>query len=433
MSKRITGKQSSCQAIKQGCGQPGRSEIETELNSLLSKIAEYERILSDEKYIKEIVKEECLKMRDKYGDERRTEIAPVSGEMDIEDLIPQEECVLTLTRVGYIKRQAADAYRAQRRGGRGIMGMTTRDEDVTETMFLCDSHDHVMFFTTAGRVYRMKCYEVPEGSRTSKGMNIVNLLPLEPGEKVTAMIRMGEITEDRYLCMITRKGIIKRTRLDAYQHVRKRGLIAIDLDEGDELAWVRDTDGYQTLLVATRQGMAIRFNEQDARVIGRTARGVKALTLKKEDEVVGMAVCREGGLVLTVTETGYGRLSEPSDYRIQSRGGKGLINYHTAQFGEVASFQVIDQSDDIILISSDGIIIRMHADSIRLCHRPAKGVRVMRMKEDVKIVSMAVSPRGEEEDGEEIAVPEETEGAEEGLELDTQEPADGETAVEAEE
>ena len=341
-----------------------RQKIEDELNALHTRIAELEGILADEGKIKAIVKDECLKMRDKYGDERRTAISAVSGEVDIEDLIPVEECVLTMTNLGYIKRQAADSYKTQRRGGRGIMGMATRDEDVTETMFLCSSHDYVMFFTSAGRVYRLKCYEVPEGSRTSKGMNIVNLLPLAPEEKVTAMIRVSEFEGDHYLCMVTRKGIIKRTRLDAYSHARKNGLIAIDLDEGDELAWVRLTDGYQRLIVATRLGMAISFDENDARVVGRTARGVKALTLGDGDEVVGMSVCREGGLLLTVTETGYGRLSELSDYRIQSRGGKGLTNYHTETFGNVAGIKVVDLDDDVILIASDGIIIRMQRNPI---------------------------------------------------------------------
>ena len=388
-----------------------RQKIEDELTALHARIAELQAVLADENKIKAIVKEECLKMRDKYGDERRTDISAVSGEVDIEDLIPVEECVLTLTRFGYIKRQAADVYKTQRRGGRGIMGMATRDEDVTETMFLCSSHDYVMFFTSSGRVYRLKCYEVPEGSRTSKGMNIVNLLPLAPEEKVTAMIRVSEFEDDRYLCMVTRAGIIKRTRLNAYSNARKNGLIAIDLDEGDELAWVRLTDGYQKLLVATRKGMAICFDENDARVVGRTARGVKALTLAEGDEVAGMSVCREGGLLLTVTETGYGRLSELSDYRIQSRGGKGLTNYHTEEFGNVAGIKVVDMDDDIILISSDGIIIRMRAAEVRLCRRPSKGVRVMRMEEGCRIVSVARAAHEEEIDGEEEG-PQADEGAE---------------------
>ena len=388
-----------------------RQKIEDELAALQARIAELQAILADENKIKAIVKEECLKMRDKYGDERRTDISAVSGEVDIEDLIPVEECVLTLTRFGYIKRQAADVYKTQRRGGRGIMGMATRDEDVTETMFLCSSHDYVMFFTSSGRVYRLKCYQVPEGSRTSKGMNIVNLLPLAPEEKVTAMIRVSEFEDDRYLCMVTRAGIIKRTRLNAYSNARKNGLIAIDLDEGDELAWVRLTDGYQKLLVATRKGMAICFDENDARVVGRTARGVKALTLAEGDEVAGMSVCREGGLLLTVTETGYGRLSELSDYRIQSRGGKGLTNYHTEEFGNVAGIKVVDMDEDIILISSDGIIIRMRAAEVRLCRRPSKGVRVMRMEEGCRIVSVARAAHEEEIDGE-VEGPQADEGAE---------------------
>ncbi len=378
-----------------------RQKIEDELLALQAKIAELEAILADESKVRAIVKDECLKMRDKYGDERRTDISAVSGEVDIEDLIPVEECVLTLTRFGYIKRQAADVYKTQRRGGRGIMGMATRDEDVTETMFLCSSHDYVMFFTSAGRVYRLKCYEVPEGSRTSKGMNIVNLLPLTGDEKVTAMIRVSEFEGDMYLCMVTRKGIIKRTRLDAYSNARKNGLIAIDLDEGDELAWVRMTDGYQKLIVATRLGMAICFDENDARVVGRAARGVKALTLGENDEVVGMSVCRENGLLLTVTETGYGRLSELTDYRIQSRGGKGLTNYHTEEYGKVAGIKVVDLEDDIILISSDGIIIRMQAAEIRLCRRPSKGVRVMRVENDARIVALARAPHEEEAQTEE--------------------------------
>lgn len=381
-----------------------RQKIEDELSELNKRIAELEDILADENKIKAIVKQECLKMRDKYGDERKTEISAVSGEVDIEDLIPVEETVLTLTHFGYIKRQPVDVYKSQRRGGRGIIGMSTRDDDFAETMFICSSHDFVMFFTSTGRVYRLKCYEVPEGGRTAKGMNVVNLLPLASEEKVTAMIRVSEFEDDKYLCMVTRKGIIKRTRLDDYSNARKSGLIAIDLDEGDELAWVRMTDGYQSLIVGTRKGMAIRFDENDARVIGRTARGVKALSLDEDDEVIGMSVCRSGGYLLTVTETGYGRLSELSDYRTQSRGGKGLINYHTEQFGNVAAIKVVDANDDIILITSEGIIIRIPASDIRLCRRPSKGVRVMRVEEGSRIVSLARAPQEEEEENKSPAI-----------------------------
>lgn len=397
----------------------GRQEIEDELLSLHARIAELEGILADERKVHAIVKEECLRMRDKYGDERRTSISPVSGEVDVEDLIPEEESVLTMTRFGYIKRQAADVFSAQNRGGKGIKGMSTRDEDMTERMFVCSSHDSVMFFTTLGRVYRIKCYEVPEGSRTAKGMNVVNLLPLSPDEKVTAMICVGEFERDRYLSMITKNGILKRTRLDAYQNVRKNGLIAIDLDEGDELIRVLDTDGYQQLLVATKRGKAIRFDENDARVIGRTARGVKALKLDEGDSVVGMVVCDETAKLLTVTETGYGRLSELSDYRVQSRGGKGLINYHTEKFGEVAGIAMVkEDEEDLLLISSDGIMIRLHADSVRLCRRPSKGVRLMRVQEDVRVVSLVQTARSETE---EVALPEAPEADAEEDATDTEE------------
>ena len=397
-----------------------RQKIEDELGNLLLKIAEYESILADHGKVLAIVKEECLKMRDKYGDERRTSISMVSGEVDIEDLIPEEDSVITMTRMGYMKRQAADVYKAQRRGGRGIRGMTTREEDVADQMLICSTHDYVMCFTNAGRVYRLKGYEIPEGSRTSKGMNVVNLLPLQPEEKVTMMIGVPAdmSSEGRYLCMVTKYGIIKRTRLDAYQNSRKNGLIAIDLDEGDSLVQVLETDGYQSLLVATREGMAIRFDENDARVIGRTARGVRALNLADGDEVVGMVTCSPDKLLLTVAETGYGRLSSFDDYRVQSRGGKGLKNYHVANYGKIAGIMVVDTEEDLILISSDGILIRMMISEIRQCRRPSKGVRIMRVAEGAKIVSMVNAPHDENA---ETVKPTETEGADEGAEEGTAE------------
>ncbi len=386
-----------------------RQKIEDELGALQMKIAEYEGILADEQKVRAIVKEECLKMRDKYGDERRTEISVVTGEVDIEDLIPEEESVLTLTDAGYIKRQPADVYAAQRRGGKGIKGLSTREEDVIRTMFICSSHDSIMFFTNLGRVYVLKCYEIPEGSRTAKGLNIVNLLPLQPGEKVSAMIRTQEQTEGQFLCMLTRQGVIKRTRLDAYGHVRKSGLIAIDLDEGDELVGVLTTDGYQHLLVATRNGMAIRFDENDVRAVGRTARGVKALNLAADDLVVGMETVDESKLLLTVSETGYGRLSSFAEYRVQSRGGKGLTNYHTEKYGNVVGILSVDTDEDLILMSSGGVMIRMLIGEIRQCSRISKGVRVMRMEEGVRVVSIAKTAH---EEGEETAHPEEDEGEE---------------------
>lgn len=373
-----------------------RSKIEDELKSLAEKIAYFKDILADNNKLLGIVKNEALAIKEKYSDERRTEILAVSGEVDIEDLIPNEECVLTLTSFGYIKRQKIDTYHTQKRGGRGVMGMTRRDEDVASEMFVINSHDYVMFFTNLGRVYRLKCYEIPEGSRTSKGMNIANLLPISSDEKVTSMIRVPEFDDEKYLVMVTRKGIIKRTLLNAYKTARKGGVIALDLLDGDELAWVKMTDGHNELLVATKKGMAIRFNETDVRPMGRTARGVKAITLKANDQVIGMSLIRENALVLTVSETGYGRLSKPDDYRLQSRGGKGVLNYHVDKYGDIAAIKSVNLDDDIIIISSDGIIIRIQANTIRECARPSKGVRVMRVTGESKVVTIARAPHEEE-------------------------------------
>ncbi len=378
-----------------------RAKIEEEIEALNIKIKEYTEILASETKKLEIVKEELVAIRNKYADPRRTEICAVSGEVDIEDLIPQEECVLTLTQFGYVKRLSVDTYKIQRRGGRGVSGMSRREEDVASEMFIINSHDYVLFFTDKGRVYRLKCYEVPEGSRQSKGINIANLLPIDTDEKVTSMIRVPEFDEDKYLIMVTRHGIIKRIALNAYNTARKGGLIALELNEGDELAWVRMTDGNQQVIVATKKGVAIRFKETDVRPMGRLARGVKALTLKEGDCVVGMSVVREGGLVLTVSETGYGRLSSPDDYRVQSRGGKGLTNYHVDKYGDVAAIKVVDLDDDIIIISQDGIIIRIAAESIRICSRPSKGVTVMKVSGEDKVVTVARAPHEEEDENEE--------------------------------
>lgn len=372
-------------------------KIMDELDQLHAKISDYLDILQSEARVLAIIKDEAQAMKRKYADERRTEIATVSGEVDIEDLIPNDECVMTLTRAGYIKRQKTDTYRLQKRGGRGVSGMSRREEDVASEMFVSRNHDQVMFFTNFGRVYRLKCYEVPEGARTSKGINIANLLPLSPDEKVTSMVQVPQWEEESYLVLITRNGIIKRTELSAYRNVRKSGLIAIDLDEGDLLSWAGITGGQDELLVATHDGMAIRFKETDVRAMGRSARGVKAITVREGDCVVGTSILREDGLVLTVSETGYGRLSPISDYRLQNRGGKGLTNYHTESYGKVAAIQIVDRTDDIILISSDGVIIRIQADSIRECARPSKGVRVMRIQGDSnKVVTLSRAPHEEE-------------------------------------
>ena len=374
-----------------------RNKIEDEIAALKAKIEEYNAILADEGRQREIIKEELIVIRNKFADPRRTEICSVSGEVDIEDLIPNEECVLTLTQFGYVKRLAVDTYKIQNRGGRGVSGMSRREEDVACEMFVINSHDYVLFFTDKGRVYRLKCYEVPEGSRQSKGMNIANLLPIASDEKVTSMIRVPEFDEDKYLVMVTRQGIIKRISLNAYNTARKGGLIALELNEGDELAWVRLTDGNQQVVVATKNGLAIRFEETDVRPMGRQARGVKALTLREGDCVVGMCVVNNDDLILTASETGFGRISNVSDYRLQSRGGKGIINYHTKKYGSVAAVSAVKLSDDIIIISQEGVIIRIAADTIRICSRPSKGVTLMRIGENDKVVTVARAPHEESE------------------------------------
>lgn len=369
-----------------------RTKIEDEIAALKAKIDEYIAILADEGRQREIIREELIVIRNKFADPRRTEICAVNGEVDIEDLIPNQECVLTLTQFGYVKRLAVDTYKIQNRGGRGVSGMSRREEDVATEMFVINSHDYVLFFTDKGRVYRLKCYEVPEGSRQSKGMNIANLLPIASDEKVTSMIRVPEFDEDKYLVMVTRQGIVKRISLNAYNTARKGGLIALELNEGDELAWVRLTDGNQQVVVATKNGLAIRFEETDVRPMGRQARGVKAISLREGDCVVGMCVVANDDLILTASETGFGRISNVSDYRLQSRGGKGITNYHTEKYGNVAAVSVVELTDDIIIISQEGVIIRIAADTVRICNRPSKGVTLMRIGENDKVVTVARAP-----------------------------------------
>ena len=389
-----------------------RTKLEEELAALRLKIADFLDIIASEARRYGIIKDEAMEMKKRFGDERRTEIAAISGEMDVEDLIPEEDCVLTLTNFGYVKRQTLDTYRTQRRGGRGISGMSRREEDVASELFIANSHDFVLFFSDRGRVYRLKCYEIPEGSRTSRGMNITNLLPLEPEERITSMLRVTKSEEeDHFLTMVTKNAVIKRVALSAFRNVRKNGLIALDLAEDDELSWVRLTSGSDDLLVATRFGKVIRFHEADVREMGRQARGVRAIRLAEGDVVVGMSVLRENGLVLTVSETGYGRLSNSEDYRLQHRGGMGILNYHVEKYGNVAAIKVVDLDDDIILIADDGVIIRIEAGSIRICARPSKGVRVMKVNEGSKVITMARAPHDDEE---EISAVEDDGTAEEG-------------------
>ena len=364
------------------------------------KIARFLEILSSRENVLALVKEEALVIRNKFSDERRTEIMNVSGEVDIEDLIPEEECVFTMTQMGYIKRMSVDEYQIQKKGGKGKIGITRREEDFVDTMFTASTHSHLMFFTTKGKAYMIKGYEIPEGSRISKGMNLVNILPIEGDEKVTTMIVIPKEHEDLYLCMITKYGIIKRTELENFRNIRKSGIIAINLDEGDVLQKVLLTTGNEDLFVATKKGLGIRFNETDARVIGRTARGVRALKFKyDDDEVIGMEILDEekGGKLLTVSTTGNGRKSDFSDYHIQSRGGFGSINYRVAKYGDVAAIKVVYDDDDVILISEQGIIIRISAESIRECSRPSKGVRLMRIGENDSLITMTLAKNSGEE------------------------------------
>lgn len=384
-------------------GQLAGLEIEkilNELNDLHEKIKEYLDILANEQKILDIVKQEAREVAEKFGDERKTEISAFTGDVDDEDLIPVEDCILTLTEKGYMKRQTVDTYKAQNRGGKGIMGMSRREEDYAKTMFACSTHDRVLVFTNMGKVFKIKGYEIPEASRTSKGMNVVNLLPIEQDEKVSAMVKIPKDESRAFLCMVTKNGIIKRTAIDQYSHIRKTGIIAINLDDDDELCWVDMTDGERQLVVATHDGMAICFNESDARLIGRTARGVKAINLAEGDYVVGFAVAVPNTQLLTVSETGYGRKSGFDEYRVQSRGGKGLINYHTDKHGKVAMIAPVTDENDVIMITTDGIVIRTHADQISTFKRPSKGVRVMKVKDGERLATLSIVDKFVEEDDE---------------------------------
>ncbi len=365
-----------------------RQKITDELYGLLTKISDYEDIMSDVNRVYEIIMNDLNAIRKKFSDKRKTDIESVSGEVDIEDLIPQEDCVVTLTKNGYIKRMPVADYKTQRRGGRGITGMKQREEDFVEEMFICGTHDNILFISNKGIMYKLKCYEIPDGSKASRGFNLINLLPLTDGEKITAMIKTTDFSEDKFITIVTKNGKIKRSNLSLYRNVRKNGLIAIGLDEGDEIAGVRMTDGNAQIFVATRNGMAIRIEESRGRSMSRSAHGVKAIRLRDGDYVVGMARVREGASLLTVTENGYGKRTDIDSYRIQNRGGYGLTNYKIDDIrGHVCGIKIVDEEDDIILVSSDGIIIRILASDVRIMGRAAKGVRVMRVTEGAKVVA----------------------------------------------
>ncbi len=365
-----------------------RQKISDELYGLCEKITDYEETLADKQKVYEIITEELEEIRRKFNDKRLTEITSISGEVDIEELIAVEDCVVTYTNNGYIKRMALDAYKTQKRGGRGVTGMKQREEDFVSEMFICSTHENILFITNKGMMHKLKCYQIPDGSKASRGFHFANLLNLQEGERISAMLKTRDFEGDSYVVMVTKQGQIKRTPLAAYRNVRSKGLIAIGLNEGDEIAGVRMTDGSAQIMVATKNGMAIRLEEKDIRAQSRSAHGVRAIKLREGDEVVSVARVREGAAVLTVTENGYGKRCALEEYRIQGRGGYGLTNYKVdKERGNVCGIKVVDEEDDIILISSEGIIIRIRASEIRVMGRVSKGVRVMRVTEGNKVVA----------------------------------------------
>lgn len=380
-----------------------REKLESEYKELEEKIAYFNQLLGSEEMIREVLKGELVTIRDKYGDKRSTEIQDVENEIDIEDLIEEQECVYTLTHNGYIKRLPASEYRAQGRGGKGVKAMTTREEDYVETVFTASTHDYLFFFTNTGRVYRKKGYAVPEAGRNAKGTNIINLIPIEQGEKVSAMVHARDMSDDnKYLVMVTRNGTVKRIEIDQLKNIRNVGIRALNLDEGDELISVRQTDGSQNILIATHDGAAICFDENDLRPMGRTAVGVRGIRLREGDYCVGAARARVGGKLLTITENGYGKRTEIEEYlrgndgTPQKRGGMGLKNYNcTEKTGYVSDIKVVDDDDDILLISDDGTIIRTAVDTISVLGRATQGVRVMRVADGAKVISIARTDKEE--------------------------------------
>ena len=388
-----------------------RDKIEAEYAELQKMIAYYKAVLADNQMLRGIIKDEILEIRAKYADPRRTEISALDGEIDMLDLIEEEDMVVTMTHFGYVKRLPKTTYRAQRRGGKGVIATTTREEDFVEQMYVTSTHDALMFFTNRGRVYQLNCYEIPEAGRTARGTAIVNLLQLSPGEKVTTMLPVStEKTEGNYLVMATRKGIIKRTELSEFMNLRRAGLIAIVLRDDDELIGVRHTEGNSEILVGTRDGMAIRFHEDDMRPIGRSAMGVRSIELVGDDEVIDVAAVEEGAQVLSITENGYGKRTDIEEYRLQQRGGKGIKAMNlTEKTGNLAAQLLVHDDEDLLLITSDGTVIRTPVNSISVLGRNTQGVRLMRVGEDSKVVCVArAEPEPEEEADVETQVTEAT-------------------------
>ena len=376
-----------------------RDKLLAEYRELEERISYYASLLADRNKMQEVLKAELIEIRDKYGDDRKTAIEQVEDEIDIEDLIEEEECVFTLSNAGYLKRTPASAYRAQKRGGKGVNAMTTREEDFVSTLFTCSTHDYILFFTNTGKVHRKKGYQIPEAGRTAKGTNIVNLLPIEQGEKVTAMLHIRDFTDNEFLVFATRFGTVKRLTLSSLHTARKAGIRALNLDEGDELIAVCRTDGEQDVILVTHNGMAIRFQEQDVRCMGRDAVGVRGIRLKEEDYLVAGGVTSQGDSLLTITENGFGKRTAIEEYTCQSRGGYGNKNYNiTEKTGPVASAAIVEECDDALMISDDGTIIRTAVSGINLYGRVTQGVNIMTVPEGVKVISLATTRENEEEE-----------------------------------
>ena len=389
-----------------------KEKLEAEFAEIEKKIAYFKELLSDESKLRGVLKDELLEIREKYGDDRKTEIAFAEDDLDVEDLIEEEQCVFTMTRAGYIKRTPVSEYAAQSKGGQGRKGMTTREEDSVENVFTSSTHDMILFFTDAGKVYKKKGYQIPESGKTAKGTNIVNVLQVENGEKVHVMLHVEQTEEESYLTLITRKGTVKRLALSSLKNIRQSGIRAITMDEDDQLVEVRQTDGKQRILIATRDGMAVCFDENDVRVMGREAYGVRGIKLREGDYVVGAAVAEAGKTVLTITENGYGKRTPVEEYRITNRGGLGIKNYMvTEKTGPIVGIKVVDGTEDLMVVTAAGILIRTHVDAIRVAGRATQGVIVMRFKEaGDRVISLALAERQEEEPaaGDDLPAEEET-------------------------
>ena len=376
-----------------------REKIEEEYKNLIELIKKLKEILGSEALVKQIIKDELLELKEKYGYERRTEITHAAGEIDVESLIKEETNVVTLTHAGYIKRIAADVYRSQKRGGKGLTAMSTREEDFVEHLFITSTHNYIMFFTNLGRVFRLKAYELPEASRTAKGTAIVNLLQLSQGEKIAAVMPVEDYTADVYVLMATRDGIIKKTKLEEYSNIRKSGIQSITLKDGDELIDVRLTDGKSDIVMVTRSGLSIRFDETDVRPMGRTSMGVKGITLSKDDKVVGMEpVVSDNAYILAITENGFGKRTEVEEYRTQARAGKGVLTYKTtSKTGHIIGIKIVNDTDDVMMITDSGVIIRINVKDISVLGRNTQGVTLMRTSDGSKVINIAKLPKEDEE------------------------------------